>query len=278
MKFIINIINIINIIFIVLLFPVLLFAQQQPLNLVQTIPGDFSLFSADNLGNVYLLQKNDQFKKRNPQGDSMGVFNDVRRFGKVSSINTSNPLRTIVFYKDYRNIVMLDRFFSVVNVIDLRKQNLFQVSAIGNSFDNNLWIFDEQESKLKKIGEDGKKIMETSDLRVGLGEAITPSYLADQNGFVYVYDPKKGMFVFDYYGALKTKIALLDWKDVQVIGNSIFGRKDNSLVYYETGSLQLKTIILPKEIQESTKMIVTPGYLFFLTQQGILKFTLSNYE
>jgi len=271
-------ISTINTIFIVLLFPVLLFAQQQPLKLVQTIPGDFSLFSADNLGNLYLLQKNDQFKKRNVQGDSMGVFNDVKRFGKVTSINTSNPLRTIFFYKDYRNIVMLDRFFSVVNVIDLRKQNLFQLSTIGNSFDNNLWIFDEQESKLKKIGEDGKKIMETSDLRVGLGEAITPAYLADQNGFVYVYDPKKGMFVFDYYGALKTKIALLDWKDVQVIGNSIFGRKDSSLLYYETGSLQLKTIILPKEIQESTKMIVTPGYLFFLTQQGILKFTLRIYE
>ena len=120
--------------------------------------------------------------------------------------------------------------------------------------------------------------METSDLRVGLGEAITPEYLADQNGSVYMYDSKKGMLVFDYYGALKTKIALLGWKDVQVIGNSIFGRKDSSLLYYETGSLQLKTIILPKEIQESTKMIVTPGFLFFLIQNGILKYTLSNYE
>jgi hypothetical protein len=260
-----------------MLFPVFLFGQQS-LKLMQTIQGDFIQFSADNLGNLYLLQKNDQFKKRNPQGDSIGIFNDVRRFGKLTSFNTSNPLRTIVFYKDYRNIVMLDRFFNVVNVIDLRKQNLFQVSAVGASFDNNLWIFDEQESKLKKIGEDGKKIMETSDLRVGLGEAITPEILADQNGSVYMYDSKKGMLVFDYYGALKTKIALLGWKDVQVIGNSIFGRKDSSLLYYETGSLQLKTIILPKEIQESTKMIVTPGFLFFLTLNGILKYTLSNYE
>ena len=257
--------------------PAMLFGQQS-LKLMHTFSGDFTLFSADNLDNLYLLQKSDQFKKRNPQGDSIGVFNDVRRFGKLTSINTTNPLRTIVFYRDYRNIVMLDRFLNVVNVIDLRKQNLFQVGVIGASFDNNIWIFDEQESKLKKIGEDGKKIMETNDLRVGLGEAITPEYLTDQNGFVYVYDSQKGMLVFDYYGALKTKIALLGWKDVQVIGNSIFGRKDSSLLYYETGTLQLKSIVLPKEIQESTKMIVTPGFLFFLTQSGILKYTLSNYE
>ena len=269
--------SLLSILSLIILYPALLFSQQ-PLKLLQTTEGDFALFSADNIGNLYLLQKSNQLKKRNPQGDSMGVFNDVRRFGKLTSINSTNPLRTLLFYKDYRNIVMLDRFFNVVNVIDLRKQNLFQVSTICASFDNNLWLFDEQESKLKKISEDGKKLMETVDLRVGLGEALAPEYLADQNGFVYVYDSKKGMLVFDYYGALKTRVAILGWKDVQVIGNSIFGRKDSSLLYYETGSLQLKTMILPKEIQESTKMIVTPGYLYFLTQNVILKYTFSNYE
>ncbi len=259
-------------------FPILLNAQQQILVAGKTYPGDFKQFAVDNLGNQYFLQKNDQFKKVNPQGDSMGVFNDVRRFGKLSSINTQNPLRTILFYKDFRNIVILDRFLHIVNAIDLKKQNLFQVNVIAPSFDNNIWIFDEQESKLKKIGEDGKKIIETADLRTILGEAITPEYLFDQNGFVYVFDSHKGMYIFDYYGALKSKIALLGWKDVVVSSNIIFGIKDSALMSYATGSLQIKTIPLPKEATQSLKMVTNAAFFYFLTPNAILQYTLTKHE
>lgn len=270
--------SIFYLLYILLNLPTLLFAQQQTLVAVKTYVGEYKQFAVDKLGNEYFLQKNDQFKKVNPQGDSMGVFNDVRRFGKVSSINTQNPLRTILFYKDFRNIVMLDRFLHVVNTIDLRKQNLFQVNVIAPSFDNNIWIFDEQESKLKKIGEDGKKIIETTDLRTVLGEAITPVYLSDQNGFVYVFDSQKGMYIFDYYGALKSKIALLGWKDVEVFGNTILGIKDSTLMRYTTGSLQIKSIPLPKEVTQSLKMVTNATSFYFLTPNAILQYTLTKDE
>lgn len=270
--------SIFQILFTILMLPILMVAQSQMLTAVKTFPGDYKLFAADNLGNLYFLQKNDQLKKVNPQGDSMGVFNDVRRFGKVSTINTQNPLRTILFYKDFRNIVVLDRFLHVVNTIDLRKQNLFQVNVVAPSFDNNIWIFDEQESKLKKIGEDGKKIIETADLRTVLGEAITPTFLYDQNGFVYIYDSKKGMYIFDYYGALKSKIALLGWRDIEVSGSTILGVKDSTLMTYATGSLQIKTIPLPKDAIPSLKMITNASFFYFLTDSAILQYTLTKHE
>lgn len=235
----------------------------------RSVPGDFSGFTADNLGNIYAITHNNQLKKYNTKGDSMGVFNDVRKYGKLTYIDASNPLKTLLFYKDFRTIVVLDRLLNMVNTIDLRKANIFQVKAMAQSYDNNVWVFDEQESKLRKIGEDGKIISETADLRIVLDEAPVPVSIFDQNRFVYMYDPLKGMYVFDYYGALKNKLSLLDWTDVQVIGNSILGRKDGRLMQYTTGTLQLKETVLPDFLQKAENILLAPQGIFILESNGI---------
>ena len=49
----------------------------------KTYPGDVADFSIDNLGNIFILYQNGQLKKLNPEGDSLAVFNNVRRYGKT---------------------------------------------------------------------------------------------------------------------------------------------------------------------------------------------------
>ena len=244
-------------------------AQDSSFSLLRKISGSFSYFAADNLGNLYLVTTENQLKKLNPKGDSMGVYNEVKRFGKLYAINAVNPLKTLLFYKDYRTIVVLDRLLNAVNVIDLRSHGIQQVKAMATSYDNNIWIFDEQQSTLKKIGEDGRVLSETADLRVALEDAPMPQQIFDQNGFVYMYDPLKGMFVFDYYGSLKTKIALLNWENVQVLGNTIVGTVDNKLMSYTTGTLQMKETPLPEHIRQAQRIKITPLGVYVLRNDGI---------
>ncbi len=65
------------------------------LSLSKTIQGDFEYFMPDELGNIFGLTKSGQLKKYNNNLDSMGVFNEVRRYGKLYSISADNPLRTV---------------------------------------------------------------------------------------------------------------------------------------------------------------------------------------
>src|SRR5688500_490308 len=116
------------------------------------ITGDIVDFSVDNLSNVYIIYQNGQLKKLNSKGDSLAVFNDIKRDGKIFTIDVSNPLKVLLYYKDFGTILVLDRLLNVRTTIDLRRQSLFQVKSVGQSYDNNIWIFDELESKLKKIG------------------------------------------------------------------------------------------------------------------------------
>ena len=134
--------------------------------LIASIKGDVVDFAVDNLDNIYVLTTTDQLKKYTANGDSAAVFNYVKKFGKVSLIDASNPLKVLLFYKDFSTIVVLDRLFAVRNIIDLRKLNIFQVNTIGRSYDNNIWLYDETDNKLKKIDDEGKILMETADFRL----------------------------------------------------------------------------------------------------------------
>src|SRR5262245_30915585 len=65
--------------------------------LERIIEGGISDFSVDNLGNVYLLYRDDRIKKLNPKGDSIGVFNATRRYGPLYSMDVTNPLKIILY-------------------------------------------------------------------------------------------------------------------------------------------------------------------------------------
>jgi hypothetical protein len=166
----------------------------------------------------------------------VAVYNDVRKFGQASLIDVSNPLKILVYYRDFATVVMLDRFLNAVNVVDLRKQNVLQAKAIGQSYDNKIWVYDEFENKLKKIDEDGKMVQETADFRLLLGQAINPVKIFDENRYVYLYDINRGIFVFDYFGAMKNGILITNWNNLKVSGNYIFGSKADTLYRYDSRS------------------------------------------
>ena len=198
-------------------------AQQDTLfKKVRIIGSDIVNFTVDNLGNIYTLDKSDLLKKMDAQGDSIAVFNDVRRYGKVYSIDATNPLKVLLYYQAFGTIIVLDRLLNVVNKIDLRQQGIFQAKAIAQSYDNGVWVYDEQEAKMKRIGDDGSIIDQSADFRQTMETAPSPVQIVDQEKLLYLYDTAQGVFVFDYYGSLKNKVALLGWKDFQVIDHSIF--------------------------------------------------------
>ena len=228
------------------------------------IRGDIREFTVDNLDNVYLLSSRNQVKKYSAAGDSVGVYNDVRKYGQSSLIDVSNPLKVLLYYKDFGTVVMLDRFLNAVNSVDLRKQRVLQAKVIGQSYDNKIWVYDELESKLKKIDEEGKLMLETPDLRLLIGQAIAPTRIFDENKYVYVYDTVRGVYVFDYFGALKNSILITHWKNFKVAGKYIFGSSGDSLYRYEISSFRVDEWRMPLAIKGSQSFNFSSDRLYAL--------------
>jgi hypothetical protein len=228
-------------------------------------------FEVDNLGKIYLINANGRLKKLSEAYDSMGVFNDVRRYGNLQGADVSNPLKVLLFYKDFGTIVTLDRFLNVRSVLDLRQQGILQPAAITQSYDNFIWVYDELDNKVKKIDETGKILLESPDFRVVFEVPPQPVKLEDFNKYLYAYDPQLGLLIMDYFGAYRNLIALTGLKNLHGMQQGIVATNSNGLIYYKPGTIDTKSLPLPAEIIQATKLRVSQNKIFVLHPNGILK-------
>jgi len=236
-------------------FTPIIFAQHDSLfRFIKQLDIRVSSFSVDNIGALYLITPENQLKKYNEKGDSVGVFNEVTKYGKLTYVNAENPWKTILFYQNFSTIVLLDKYLNIVTAINLRKQNIFRVRAVTSSYDNNIWLFDEQDNKLKKIDDNGNVLSETVDFRLLFDSVPDPAKIIDRDGLVYLYDPQKGVYIFDYYGSFKSKLTFLNWTDFEVFGKTIYGFDKENLYKYNPPIPDVTLFKLPQELQNNTSV------------------------
>ncbi len=244
-------------------------AQPAPEKL-HTVPGSWTNFEVDNLGNLYLLGSDMQLRKFNDQLDSMGVFNEVRNFGTLHTVDASNPLRIILWYKDFATLVILDRFLNRRTIIDLRQAGILQCEAIAQSYDNNIWLYDDLDAKVKKINEEGTVLLESADFRVLFDTPPRPFKLEDYNKKLYAYDSTRGLMVMDYFGAYQQILSHQGWRQLQGYGKGLLAADARSLTLISPDGINTRTIPLPPQWLPFRKMRVQAGKLYLLSEAGIL--------
>jgi hypothetical protein len=237
--------------------------------LTLTISQDITDFRVDNLGNIYVINGDNQLKKLSPRGDSLAVFNDVRRYGNIGSIDVTNPLKILVYYRDFTTIVELDRFLNLINTIDLRTQNILQAKAVGLAYDNNIWVFDELDARLKRIADDGTLVDQSTDFRQLFDTVPDPALVLDREGLVYLYDTVRGVYIFDHYGTLKTHLDFAGWKDFDVIGKNLLGRDESKFYRYQQTTLNLQEELIPAPYQGASHIHITPMVIYVLKKTGL---------
>lgn len=231
-------------------------------------------FSVDNIGGLYVITSDNQLKKYDDKGDSVGVFNQVTQYGKLAYVDAENPWKTILYYKDFSTIVLLDKYLNVITAINLRKLNIFRVQAVTTSYDNNIWLFDEQDNTLKKIDDNGNVLSQTVDFRLLFDSAPDPEKIIDRDGFVYLYDPQKGIYIFDYYGSFKSKLTFLHWTDIEVIGKSIYGFDEKNLYKYTPPIPDFTTYALPPELENNSSIQISNRKIYVLKNKQLSVYNL----
>jgi hypothetical protein len=246
--------------------------QSSPaLKLIGEVKGEFVYIKPDILGNLFAFTATGQLKKFNSSLDSTGVFNEVKRYGALHQISSDNPLRTLLYFKTFRIILILDRFMQVINKIDLRNAAVFQVNSVAQSYDNKVWLFDEQDARLKKLNELGKLEIETGDIRLLAGINPSPEVIFEIDKYVCMYDSQHGLVLFDQLGGYRNTIPLTGWSNVHGIGDYVLGMKDKKLVGYNFKNKQSSELLdlSGAESQHDEKVVVCGQRLFILGRYGV---------
>ncbi|SDC82391.1 hypothetical protein [Niabella drilacis] len=236
---------------------------------IRTLPGSYTMVAIDNLESIYLLSTNNQLKKLNENGDSVAVYNNVKKLGQPSLLDVSNPLRVLLYYRNFATLVMLDRLLTPVNSIDLRRQQIFNAEAVGLSYDGKIWLYDNMENVLKKIDDKGSILSRTPDFRQLFNETPAPQQIIDRNKQVYIYDSARGIYTFDYYGAYKGKIAITHWRNLRITDKYIYGNDNDRFYRYTLYSLKFEEWPIPGPLKNKQQYIFEEGFLYTLDAAGI---------
>ncbi len=237
--------------------------------LIKTYKGDITNAAVDNLDNLYIISSTGQVKKFGPKGDSIGVFNGVRNYGKLTAIDVTNPLKPLLFYKDFSNVVVLDRFLAARVSLNLRKFNILQPSAVGLSYDNNIWVFDQYDNKLKKIDESGNLLSQTDDFRSLFGQSFAPQKIINDDGFVYLADSTSGIFVFDNYGTYKRKILVKNWNAIDISSGRVVRVSKDAIVVYNPVNLSEKSFSYPSSFKPYLHSFTTSNKMVTFSQDSL---------
>jgi hypothetical protein len=214
--------------------------------LLSSFPIKANSISVDNFGNFYAIGNN-QVTKFDKAGAKLQIYDEVK-YGKIGSIDISNPMKIVLYYPDFMQAVLLDRFlsyFTTYNFFDLGYQN---VTAVGGSSDGYLWFYDNLSYTLKKVDEAGKTQLQSQPVNQLINTVITPNFIMEKGGQVYVNDPAVGVLVFDNFGAYYKTIPVKGLQRFQIFQDQIVYFEEGKLKSYNPMTFDAKMITLPDTI------------------------------
>jgi hypothetical protein len=200
------------------------------------------LLSVDPLGHIYLVKENNSLLKFSVQGDSLGTFNEIKK-GKITAIDASNPLRVLLLYGDYNQLVVLNTMMSQRSTLSLNMLGVSNQLAMAASADGNIWLFDAVAGEFIKVDENRQILLRVS-VRNQSQEISWPARICESDRSVYLVDTSNGIRKFDLYG-LYLNTYHFPGSDVTVMSPYIFYYQAPTLHAYQMQTLTETALQIP---------------------------------
>lgn len=201
-----------------------------PLHIV--FPEKTSHVEIDGFGNIYVINDN-EIVKYNALGILQKKFS-TKRYGKIDFVDAMNPLKLIVYFKDFQQIMFLDNQLTASSdMISVERIGYEQTSLVCSSANNSFWIYDKQNNELVRFDAELKSIVKTGNLKRILDIDMKPGFMMEHNNYVYLNCPNEGILVFDIYGTFYKTIPLKNLKEFNVVNGDVFYFENHTLKQYQ---------------------------------------------
>ena len=221
-------------------------------------------------GKNYLLMSDSRLVTRNALGQTVNEFYDSS-LGLPTTIDVTNPFSILLYYQDFGRLIILDRTLSELARIDLfSTEGLQQPGALARANDNQIWVYDSWDYKLKLLDTQGKVVRATNNLRLELKVTEDPDEIYVDRGTVALHFKQKNrLAVLTNYARFERWVELPPTKNISWNTPYLSGYDDRNSWRWTAGAERTQTWALPQvpELGELRRRPRLDGYLL-LTPTG----------
>lgn len=228
-------INYITYLIFVLVFFSKINAQETTFHPVNCISTRADLIRSDALGNIYVVNTEGLFKY-DATGVLLYTYSD-RAKGSISEVDVSDPMKILVFHKNFGNVVWLDNKLSpTLTPVSLEALGYGNSGPVASSYQGGCWVYDPASLQLIRVDNTRKSVQFSGNLHELTGDDINPQSLTESGNWLYLTDTLQGIYVFDQFATFIKKIPVKQVKYYFVSGEQLIYLSGDKLK-----SLNLKT-------------------------------------
>lgn len=224
-----------------------------------------TFISKNTFGDYYYIKDNALIKKSD---NNLTSYSNIQ-LGKITTVNTFNPLKTNLFYKDLNTVIILDNRVTEITKTDFNTLQPYRnISHITTGFDNTIWVFNQdyqylelydyktQTTRLKTIPINSKVIDITSNYNL--------CWLLTE----------KHLYCYNYFGSLVYKFENNGYTSIKSVNKNLVIQKQNSLLFFDQKNKSLTPIELPNLLIK--QFHVTNQILYIYSNKSVHQYQLKT--
>jgi hypothetical protein len=243
------------------------YSQAQAFKLVAKIDTLANIATIDNFGNLFLVTPHNEVMKFNPKGKFLWNYTN-NAYGNISQIDVSDPLRVILYYPDYQQLIVLNNNLNEISKFSFNTNPSQLITLVASANNNGFWIYDAVNRQLKKLTNVFTEDLSTGNIYQRDGLNPQANFMLFTDAYLLINDVGKGVQIFDRFGNF-FKTALINCaKHFSVNGNEIFYVENKQLKCYNFLTFDTKVIQTPIT-PNFVDMILHNQLLIILTEKGV---------
>ncbi|MFD2551982.1 hypothetical protein ACFSQP_09155 [Bizionia sediminis] len=223
------------------------------------------LIGVNKFDGIYYVTNNTFYKKTNQNTVNYSNF----QLGSIASASVFNPLKLLLFFKNFNAVVLLDNRLSEILRIDFNTVQPYinsQFVSLGN--DNTLWVFNLDNQQLTlydyRIKTTRATTLPVASSVLDLTSNYNNAWLLTEN---YIYK-------YTYFGSMLYKIPNTGFSAMALYQDNLILQKTNELFFLNDATHTITPINLPNLL--INQFLVTGETLYIYDSKMLHEFQLKK--
>ena len=227
--------------------------------------------SLDRRGALYVADADNNLRQYGPEGIALSTYAPAQP-GHVAQVEAWNVTTTMIFNDDRQQLVLLDRFLSLISEVRLGDMLDGTVRVATLAPDNFIWLLDESSLVLREFDPNTLRLVQSTPLDLIIGRSRPDfRFIRQYQNNTYLVDRSTGIYVFDNLGNYKKKLPFPGLSAIGFRGDELYYLDGGALHFFHLYNQTERRVALPPGLDPGAvrQVLVGETYAYIFMAAGV---------